>query len=403
MGGSGRGARIAALGALVGAWMLLAIPSLARAQGNIEFGPFRLLTQLDLSGEYNDNILLAPRDEKRDFIWTISPGVTIELPGRRLALRLGYRADVIRYTDHDTLDTVDHTVQASAAYTSPAGLKFSLTDEFKHRQGFAGFPVPELTTRVESNENTLRAEGEYQFADRWSAGAHYNWFLVDYTSGPTFDELDRQDHTIGATLFYRVLPKTSVLGEYEYQIIRYDLARVADDRDSEAHFFKVGVRGDLTAKTSATIKVGYEIKDYDNPARKDFDGLVVEGEIIWKYRDPSQLRLYGGRANIESTFEENNFYVANYGGVELRHYLTSVLILTARGLVGTNDYPTVVTIGDETKKRSDTFYEFGLSLRYQIRRWLALEMAYQFLQRDSNFRDFDYTNNRVIGTVHLTY
>jgi hypothetical protein len=396
-------ARRAALGALVaGAFVLGGVVD-AAAQGNIELGPFRLLTSLDLSGEYNDNILLSPDDEESDFIWTISPGITLELPGRRLALRLGYRADIIQYVENDSLDTVDHTVQASAAYHSPGGLVLSLTDEFKRTEGFAGFPVPELTDRVERFENLLRAEGEYRFADRWSAGGFYNFLIVDYSSGPEFDELDRQDHTFGGTLYYRILPKTSVLGEYRYQIIRYDLDAIADDRDSDSHFFLVGVKGDLTAKTSAGIKVGYQTKDYDNPAREDFDGLVVEGEIVWKYRDPSQLRLYGGRANVESTFEANNFFIANYGGLELRHYLTSVLILTVRGLVGTNDYPEAVTVGTRTDERDDTFYEAGVALRYQVRRWLALELAYQYLRRDSNFHEFDYTNNRVIGTIHLTY
>lgn len=403
MGAIRVGARRAALGAAIVVSLVLGGVLEAWAQGNIELGPFRILTSLDLSGEYNDNILLSPRDEESDFIWTVSPGVTIELPGRRVALRLGYRADIIRYVENDSLDTVDHTVQAAVVYNSPRGLTVSLTDEFKRTEGFAGFPVPELTDRVERLENLLRAEGEYRFADRWSAGAFYNFLIVDYSSGPEFDELDREDHTFGGTIFYRILPKTSILGEYRYQIIRYDLDAIAADRDSDSHFFLVGVKGDLTAKTSAGVKVGYQTKDYESSAREDFDGLVVEGEIIWKYRDPSQLRVFGGRANIESTFQGNNFYVANYGGLELRHYLTSVLILTVRGLVGTNEYPEAVTIETETQERDDTFYEAAVGLRYQVRRWLALEVAYQYLRRDSNFRDFDYTNNRVIGTIHLTY
>ena len=398
----GRSLRLTALGAAILVGTLLWTPGDAGAQGNLELGPFRILTSLDLSGEYNDNILLAPRDELTDFIWTISPGVTIELPGRQWALRLGYRADIIRYTDHNELDTVDHTVQA-AAQGNFGRLNLSVIDEFRVTQTFPGFPVPELTQRVERHENLLRAEGEYRVADRWSVGAHYDFLLVNYVDDPQFDELDRQDHTVGVTVFYRVAPKTSVLGEYDYQIIRYDQAAVAADRDSDSHFFKVGVKGDLTAKTSAAIKVGYQIKDYENPAREDFDGPIVEAEVIWKYREPSQLRLYVGRANVESTFEANNFFIATYGGAELRHYLTPILLLTARGLVGTNDYPETVTIGTDTQKRDDTFYEAGLSLRYQFRRWLAFELAYQFLRRDSNFPDFDYTNNRVIGTVHLTY
>lgn len=398
----GRSVRVVALSAAVSAAMILWDPGAVSAQGNIELGPFRILTSLDLSGEYNDNILLAPRNELSDFIWTISPGITIELPARNWALRLGYRADIIRYTDHNELDTVDHTVQAGAQATF-GRLNLSATDEFRVTQNFPGFPVPELTERVERHENLLRTEATYRVAERWSAGVHYDFLLVDYVSGARFDELDRQDHTFGGAIFYRVLPKTSVFGQYDYQIVRYDLDAVAADRDSDSHIFSGGVKGDLTAKTSAAIRVGYQIKDYDNPAREDFDGLIVEAEIVWKYRDPSQLRIYGGRANVESTFQANNFFVANYGGIELRHYITPVLILTARGLAGTNEYPEEVTIGPDTKKRDDTFYEAGLSLRYQIRRWLAIELAYQYLRRDSNFPDFDYTNNRVIGTVHLTY
>src|SRR5262250_3262933 len=37
---------------------------------------------------------------------------------------------------------------------------------------------------------------------------------------------------------------------------------VAQTRDSDADFIKVGLQGDLTAKTTTTLKVGYEWKTY---------------------------------------------------------------------------------------------------------------------------------------------
>lgn len=394
-------ARMALAGAI--AVGLLAASGPASGQGNLELGPFRILTNLDLSGEYNDNILLSPRDETSDFIWTISPGVTVELPGRQSALRLGYRADVLRYTDNDALDTIDHTVQLEGRMNLARGLTLTAKDEFKYTRNFAGFPVPELTDKVDRFENQLGAGAEYQLPGRFAVALDYTFIWLDYDAGPLFDELDRSDHTVALTVLYRIMPKTSILGEYDYQVILYDVPSVARDRDSEAHFFKVGAKGDLTAKTSVALKVGVEFKDYENPARPDFDGLVVEGEIVWKYRDPSQLRIYGGRANVESTFQENNFFVANYGGVELRHYVTPTVIGTVRGLVGTNDYPTVTTVGTETKKRADTFYELLAGVRWQARRWLALELNYQYLARESNFEDFDYRNSRIIGQVRLTY
>ncbi|MBI1892879.1 MAG: outer membrane beta-barrel protein [Candidatus Rokubacteria bacterium] len=231
----------------------------------------------------------------------------------------------------------------------------------------------------------------------------YSQFWVDYRDRPEFDELDRLDQQIGFTLFFRVLPKTSILGEYDHQWIRYDQDAVARDRDSDSNKFKVGLKGDLTEKTTLLGKVGYEFKDYDNPARDDWRGLIVELEAIYKYREPSQVRLFAARANVESTFEGNNFFVATYGGVELRHQIRPRLLLVLTGLIGSNDYPETTTVGTETKERLDRFYEMSAALRYQIRQWLAVEGRYDRLVRDSNFSDFDYTNNRVRATVSLTF
>lgn len=386
--------------ALVG-FLLLVGPE--RAYGQIEVGPFRVLTLLETSLEYNDNIVLAPRDERDDFIWIVSPGITLELPARRWALRLGYRSDILRFTSEDKLDAVHHTLQGDAQVNFPWGLTLYASDEFKRTTDFAGIPVPELTQRVERNENLFRTGAEYAVRERISLAFDYRFFAVDYRDEPIFDELDRQDHLLALTLFYRFLPKTSVLGEYNLQFIRYDLDRIARDRDSDANKFKVGLRGDLTAKTTAIIKVGAEFKDFENPDRRDWDGLIVEGEVIYKYREPSQLRLFGARANVESTFQDNNFFVATYGGAELRHQLRARLLLRLTGLVGVNDYPEESTVGAVTKERFDTFFDLGVGLRYQIRRWLAVEASYAYLVRDSNFEDFDYTNNRVKATVSLTF
>jgi hypothetical protein len=375
----------------------------AAAQGNIELGPFRLLPSLELALEYDDNVLLTPNNEIDDFIWIISPGVAIELPSRRYAVRLGYRADILRYMDNTDLDTVHHNAQVDARVNFPGGLGFRLSDRFLITDDFAGFPVPELTQRVDRWENTLDVGGDYTLRERFTLDIGYRWFLVDYQDDPSFDQFDREDHTIAGILFYRFLPKTSVLGEFDYNLVRYDIPAVAADRDSDAWRFKLGLKGDLTAKTTALIKIGWEWRDYDNTGREDWDGLVAEGEIIWKYREPSEVRLYGGRANVESLDDPFNYYITNYAGIEVRHFLRERLILRVRALGGVNDYPEDVTIGAQSAERSDTFFEAGASLRYQIRKWLAVELAYAFLLLDSNFDEFDYQANRVKASVILTY
>ncbi len=402
MRGEGRLSAVRGIFLLMG-FLLFASPNPGYSQGNIQAGPFRVHPFLELSGEWNDNIVLAPRDETKDFIWIISPGIFVDLPARQYSLRLAYRADILRYKDEDQLNTTHHTLQGEARVNFTGGLSLSASDEFKRTTEFTGFPVPELTERIDRNQNLLKAGAEYTVRERIGLALDYSHFWVDYRDEPIFDELDRMDQQIGVTLFFRVLPKTSILGEYDYQWIRYDQDAVARDRDSNSNKFKVGLKGDLTEKTTLIGKVGYEFKNYDNPARDDWRGLIVELEAIYKYQEPSQLRLFGARANFESTFEGNNFFVATYGGVEVRHQLRPRLLLVLTGLIGSNDYPESTTVGTETKERLDRFYQVSAALRYQIRQWLAVEGAYDHLVRDSNFADFDYTNNRVRTTVSLTF
>ena len=372
----------------------------ASAQG-LALGPFRVLPSLEFSIEYDDNILLTKDDKLDDIIFHIIPGITLELPSRKYAIRLGYQADVLRYADNTDLDTVHHQALADARVNFNFGLGLRLTDRFLITDDFAGFPVPELTERVERWENTLDVGADYTVRERYTFDINYRWFMVDYKDDPDFDQFDRDDHTIAGTFFYRVLPKTSVLGEINYNIVRYDEPAVAADRDSNAWRFLVGIKGDLTAKTSVQLRIGWEWRDYDN--RQDWDGLVAEGSIIWKYREPSQVRIFGGRANVESLFEGTNYYVSSFGGVEVRHFLSDRVILRARGLGGVNQYPEDPTLGVGSADRTDHFIEAGASVKYQMRRWLAFELGYNFLWLNSNFDEFDYTDNRVKASVIFSY
>ena len=372
----------------------------ASAQG-LALGPFRVLPSLEFSIEYDDNILLTKDDKLDDIIFHIIPGISLELPSRKYAIRLGYQADVLRYADNTDLDTVHHQALADARVNFNFGLGLRLTDRFLITDDFAGFPVPELTERVERWENTLDVGADYTVRERYTFDINYRWFMVDYKDDPDFDQFDRDDHTIAGTFFYRVLPKTSVLGEINYNIVRYDEPAVAADRDSNAWRFLVGIKGDLTAKTSVQLRIGWEWRDYDN--RQDWDGLVAEGSIIWKYREPSQVRIFGGRANVESLFEGTNYYVSSFGGVEVRHFLSDRVILRARGLGGVNQYPEDPTLGVGSADRTDHFIEAGASVKYQMRRWLAFELGYNFLWLNSNFDEFDYTDNRVKASVIFSY
>ena len=381
---------------------IVGLGSSAMAQG-LELGPFRILPSLGFSVEYDDNILLTPDNEIDDVIFHIIPGIMIELPSRQYAIRLGYQADVLRYADNTDLDTVHHNALADARVNFNFGLGLRLTDRFLITDEFAGFPVPEQTQRVDRWENTLDAGADYTVRERYTFDVNYQWFMVDYKDDPQFNQFDRDDHTIAGTFFYRIFSKTSILGEVDYNLVRYDVPVVARDRDSDSWFFKLGVKGDLTAKTTILLKAGWQWKDYENPNRQDWDGLIAELNFIWKYRDPSEVRVFGGRANVESLEQGANYYVTSYGGAEVRHFLSERLIVRLAALGGVNEYPEDPLLGVNSADRVDHFFDAGVSLKYQMRRWLAFELGYNFLILDSNFDQFDYRDNRIRASVLFSY
>jgi len=398
----GRRLRVPAVWAGLVLLAIVGFAGQAAAQG-LELGPFRILPSLGLSIEYDDNILLTKDDRIDDFIFHIIPGVVIELPSRKYSIRLGYQADILRYADNTDLDTVHQSALADARVDFNVGLGLRLTDRFLITNDFAGFPVPELTQLVNRWENTLDAGVDYTVRERYTLDVNFRWFMVDYKDDPQYNQFDRDDYTISGTLFYRIQPKTSILGEVDYVLVRYDEPASARDRNSDGWRFKVGVKGDITAKTTVLFKIGWEWKDYENPRRGDWDGLIAELNVIWKYREPSEVRVFGGRANVESLYEGANYYVSTYGGAEVRHFLNERLILRVRGLGGVNQYPEDVLLGVNSANRTDTFFEGGVSLKYQMRRWLAFELGYNYLVLNSNYDQYDYRDNRVQASVLFSY
>jgi len=158
----------------------------------------------------------------------------------------------------------------------------------------------------------------------------------------------------------------------------------------------VGVKGDLTTKLGANIKVGARYQEYKESPLLNDDGYfnaVARGGLDYFAGKDDTYSLNVERSTYESTFDDMNYYELNSLGLnyahKFNHKMTGNLFTSAQE----NLYPEESTVGGVTKKRRDKIYYFGCSLKYNIRKWLALEGKYQFERRDSNFSAFSYSDN----------
>ena len=105
-----------------------------------------------------------------------------------------------------------------------------------------------------------------------------------------------------------------------------------------------------------------------------------------------------------SAFANNADYTEYLAVLGATYNFTPKISVLPKGFVGADIYreSALNTSNGSVEKRLDYIFGGGLGVRYQILRWIRLEVTYEFQRRDSNFSDFSYSDNRAFFTVTLS-
>jgi hypothetical protein len=346
--------------------------------------------------EYESNIFQAPSHSQDDVVFKTIPGFVLELPFGRHKLDLGFRSEILRYVDLTNQDTEHYFVLGNLLLDFPGGLKFNLKEDFART---SDPPGTELTGRINSTTNVLSPSVEYGFAQRYAIGLDYVWANVNFDD--VVRELDRDEHTIGVTGFYRIQPKTDLLANVSYGIKEFDNA---PDRDVNRYIGAVGVRGQLTSRLITTFRVGYEVREPDRGSIGEYRGVVLGGDFVYTPTERTRITLVAERAVQESVFGTNTIYLANLGTLAAEHFLTPKLLLSGRLFGGNGEYPEKARkVNGSFDWRTDWVWAYSLGVEYQIQKWLGVSADYTHARRDSNFDNFDFKDDIVGAKVTLSF
>jgi hypothetical protein len=338
--------------------------------------------------EYESNVFQASSRSEDDVIFKTIPGFVLELPLGRHKIDLGFRAEILRYVDLENQDTEHYFVLGNLLLDFPGGLKFKLKEDFART---SDPPGTELTGRINSSTNVLSPSVEYGFAQRYAIGLDYVWANVDFDD--IVSELDRDEHTVGVTGFYRVQPKTDLLANFSYGIKEFDRAT---DRDVTRYIGAVGVRGEITRRLVSTFRIGYEVRDPDRGSIGSYRGVVIGGDFVYTPTARTRISLITERAVQESVFATNVAYLANLLTLSAEHFLTPKLLLSGRLFGGNGDY-------FEKARKVNGSFDWRNDWVYQIQKWLGVSADYTHARRDSNFDNFDFTDDIVGAKVTLSF
>ena len=246
----------------------------------------------------------------------------------------------------------------------------------------------------------LRPEGEYRVTPSFSTGVNYSWTRVRFDDRSIGDLIDRDEHLIGASVFWKFLPKGDAFLNYSYGISTFT---EASDRDFTSHNITVGLRGDITSKLSSSFRIGYTREEPVNGNQTSFNGLILGGDYVYKPLERLTFTLSTQRARQESTFGTVVFYVTNNATLSAVYQILPKVTLTARLGGGTNEYSTKQTADGKTDFRHDTFILAGAQADYDIQPWLRVGLEYLRTSRDSNFPSFRFVEDRITGRATVQF
>lgn len=346
--------------------------------------------------EYQSNVFQTPSRAETDLIFKTIPGILIEYGSGANWLSLGYRVEILKFLNLSSQDATHH-IFLGQLHLEANRLIFNVSDNYANT---TDPPGSELIGRIENRTNTFVPDVEFRLTDRFAIGVNASWIHVEF---PTIPQLDRNEYSGGGSVFWRFQPKSDLRLTYNYGVKEFNSAGI---RDVTRHVVLLGVRGELSSKFTSTFRIGYEDRQPNGnaPGLKSYSGFVLGGDSTFKFSDRTSISLLTDRSVSESIFADELWFVSTTGTLVLNHRFGPKVAANARVTAGENDYQLKTALeGSQPKWRNDLIIGWGAGVSYDVQPWLRLALDFLHTDRESNFRQFSYKQDKVAATITLQF
>ena len=376
---------------------------------------------LTVSEIYTDNAFNTRTDRKSDLSTVFSPNVWISVPrvnqkpsglnlidprssgglslsremvetDRRYQAFMLFQSDIpVHSKNSPSGNTVTYNAQGGFAYNSLSGLSIAVNDEFSRYYETPDTSVllpPEEVDRYRSN--LFYALLSYDTGSRLRFRVDYSYFLLNYDDERNAGR-DRADNSLSTYIFYKLRSKTALFFEYAFSDIRYSNDAALNGRENN---FFLGVEWNITAKSKGSVKAGYGFRDFTVSATNN-KPFVFEGKVEHNFTPKTSLVFTASRRTDETNIPSTSFVLTNACELRYQQILTSKITGYVDLGYTRDSYGEDLTFGGETAKRRDNLYQASLGFQYAFRKWLKAGISYAYIDRVSNFPDFNYTTNTL--------
>ncbi|WP_189637830.1 outer membrane beta-barrel protein [Thalassotalea sp. HSM 43] len=389
----------------------------AYEQSPIQFAGFNVVPKVTLTESYTDNLLQDADNEINTWLTHLKPEVLLDKQYGLDRYSLSYGLSHKNYSAKGRDTITDHKFGAGATFDLGTRhriatyAKYALLHEERGRDFSIGYgdqlkePTP---------YDTLNASLKYTFGAR-TAQANLDFFTsyydIEYDS-VYFDELnideddnipppdenfdvtaDRNHDKIkfGSTLRYKLGAFTDVSVTLAFANTAYETNRMFEpslDNDEFSVSSRFAWQG--TAMTTGYVDLGYSEKSFDADERDNGDGIRWKVGVIWKPLTYSNFDFSTARDVTEP--EGQGSYIENTNvNLSWHHNWLERLGTRLKASYSEDEY------GDTDREDDNNIY--SASVLYEMRRNLNFTLSLSNYERDSNYNNLDYTENRASLSV----
>ena len=378
--------------------LALAAPAFAES-------PIHLNNRLRLG--YDDNVYQAgeataadgstvTHDETDSFRIIEELEMLVNLNLQRTYLGLRYRPSFIWYSDRDDDDTdFLHDVDLNFVQKITPALVLSISDTLRASQ------LPELQdenyvvrAKDDNYYNSALATLSYNVRPETRLDLSGRYILLRYTEDA--NENDNYYSAVGGlTLRQQLASRTTLMGDLRYQMVVYDEAEEAYNRDANSVFGGLGVEQTFNPKLLGSLRAGVEQRMYDNDAADD--NTQPYGELSMTFLPTPATRITTAasysiyESDIATYLSQNRTYLS----LSFAHDFTTKLNFYLSGAYSLNQYEADYALETGAVDADETSFLLSARLAYRINRINWLEVGYQFIKLDSDLVNREsYDRNR---------
>jgi hypothetical protein len=398
-----QGLRTRLISAAVASLFGVVLPAIAQESNKpsgVPWGPVVVYPEADVTFKSNDNIYSQPSSgvRKSANITVLAPKVKLEAKTGPHTFDATYRVEHGSYSGVSSANYTDQAVSGTATWVFSGRSGLRLMAEYLQGHDDQG-AVPGVATHANPDkyhQSSFNASGGYgaegaQGRLEFEAGLinkRHDNFRLDNAGNPDNTKRDRDDAKLGATFYWRIMPKTQLLFQavqtkYDYIPASFGTWTTLDNTERK---YLVGVTWEAAAKTTGIFKVGSTRKNFSDSSLRDFSGTSWDGTVKWSPLTYSNFDFTTGKSPGESTI--GNASLDTRYGVSWNHVWNSRL----SSLASLNTTKTAYQ-ANAGVAQTDKINALGLKLNYQWMRTVKLGLGYDRTDKTSTSAASEYKRN----------